>query len=30
MPVEEGKFFQWNEETTSWVEITLPTPETPA
>ena len=25
MPVEEGKFFTWNEETTSWVELVLPT-----
>jgi hypothetical protein len=24
MPVEEGKFFTWNEETTSWDEIALP------
>ena len=23
MPVEEGKFFTWNEDTTSWDEITL-------
>jgi hypothetical protein len=30
MPVEEGKFFQWDEATTSWVEITPPTEETPA
>jgi len=22
MPVEEGKFFTWNEETLSWIEIT--------
>ena len=22
MPVEEGKFFTWDEETTSWVEVT--------
>jgi hypothetical protein len=32
MPVEEGKMFQWNEETLAWVEftppvITEPTPE---
>jgi hypothetical protein len=25
MPVEEGKFFQWNEETLAWVEFTPPT-----
>jgi hypothetical protein len=25
MPVEEGKFFTWNEETTSWDELILPT-----
>jgi hypothetical protein len=25
MPVEEGKTFVWNEETTSWVEFTPPT-----
>ena len=25
MPVEEGKIFVWNEETTSWVEFTPPT-----
>ena len=25
MPVEEGKFFTWDEETTSWVEHTFPT-----
>jgi hypothetical protein len=25
MPVEEGKFFRWDEETTSWEEIVLPT-----
>lgn len=24
MPVEEGKIFVWNEETTSWVEFTPP------
>ncbi len=24
MPVEEGKFFVWNEETTSWVEFVPP------
>jgi len=24
MPVEEGKFYTWNEETTSWDEIALP------
>jgi hypothetical protein len=24
MPVEEGKFFTWDEDTTSWVEIVLP------
>jgi hypothetical protein len=23
MPVEEGKFFTWNEETTSWVELAV-------
>jgi len=23
MPVEEGKFFTWNEETTSWDEVTV-------
>jgi hypothetical protein len=25
MPVEEGKIFVWNEDTTSWVEFTPPT-----
>ena len=25
MPVEEGKAFTWNEETTSWVEFVIPT-----
>jgi hypothetical protein len=25
MPVEEGKFFTWNEETLSWDELVLPT-----
>jgi hypothetical protein len=25
MPVEEGKFFTWNEETLSWDEIVIPT-----
>jgi len=25
MPVEEGKVFTWNEETTSWVEFVIPT-----
>ena len=25
MPVEEGKIFDWNEETTSWVEFEIPT-----
>ena len=25
MPVEEGKFFVWNEETLSWDELVLPT-----
>jgi hypothetical protein len=25
MPVEEGKFFTWNEETLSWIEVVLPT-----
>ncbi len=25
MPVEEGKIFTWNEETTSWVEFEIPT-----
>jgi len=25
MPVEEGKFFTWDEETTSWIENTFPT-----
>jgi len=25
MPVEEGKFFTWDEEATSWVEHTFPT-----
>jgi len=25
MPVEEGKFFVWDEDTTSWVELVLPT-----
>jgi len=25
MPVEEGKFFTWDEDTTSWVEHTFPT-----
>jgi len=25
MPVEEGKFFTWDEDTTSWVELVLPT-----
>lgn len=25
MPVEEGKFFTWNEETLSWIEFVLPT-----
>ena len=25
MPIEEGKFFTWNEPTLSWVELTLPT-----
>jgi len=25
MPVEEGKFFTWDEDTTSWVEVVLPT-----
>jgi len=29
MPVEEGKRFTWNEETTSWVEIVAPVVETP-
>jgi hypothetical protein len=24
MPVEEGKMFTWNEETTSWVEFVPP------
>ena len=23
MPVEEGKFFRWDEDTTSWVEVTI-------
>jgi hypothetical protein len=30
MPVEEGKMFVWDEETTSWVELVAPTEETPA
>ena len=25
MPIEEGKFFTWNEETLSWDELVLPT-----
>ena len=25
MPVEEGKFFTWDEETLSWIELILPT-----
>jgi hypothetical protein len=25
MPVEEGKMFTWDEDTTSWVELVLPT-----
>jgi hypothetical protein len=25
MPIEEGKMYTWNEETTNWVEINLPT-----
>ena len=25
MPIEEGKFFTWDEDTTSWVEVVLPT-----
>jgi len=27
MPVEEGKMFRWDEETLSWVEITITAPE---
>jgi hypothetical protein len=30
MPVEEGKMFVWDEETTAWVEFVAPTEETPA
>jgi hypothetical protein len=25
MPVEEGKMFTWNEDTTSWDEVAMPT-----
>ena len=29
MPVEEGKMFQWNEDSKSWVEFVLPVVEAP-
>jgi hypothetical protein len=29
MPVEEGKMFQWNEDSKSWIEFVLPVVEAP-